>query len=175
MPGPAVDFYLAYLGGVVDVVADAEAFVVGADVDYSEVLGGVGGEAVEVEAADGFLLGDVFHFDGEVAGDDFVDCVLYVVDFFLGGGLGEVVVEFAFFAFDVGFDGAAAVVVVVHGAVDDVFGGVHGWVFFFVVVVEHFLCVFLWLLNNNRDSDLWSESRLLLFVICLGGIRTLLV
>ena len=79
-----------------------------------------------------------------MAGDDFVDCVLYLVDFFLGGGLGEVVVEFAFLAFDMGFDGAAAVVVVVHGAVDYVFGGVHGWVFFFVVVVEHFyLCVFM--------------------------------
>ena len=90
-----------YFRGVGYVQADAETFVVIAYLDYPHRLRSPFGQSFQVEASRCFFLGDKFGRDGQVPCDDLVDGCFDVGYFFIGRGLWQGKVEFAFLAFDV--------------------------------------------------------------------------
>ena len=126
VPVVAQDAERAYLRRVVYVGTDAEAFIIIAHVHHTYRLAGVVRQAVQVEAALGFGLGDKFLRDVQMAGDDLVHGLFQQGYLFRRRRLGQQVVQLAFLAFDVRFYRASASEQTYHGLVYNVFTCMHG-------------------------------------------------
>ena len=113
----------------------AEAFVVVADAYDADGVGGSFGEAAHVEAVNGFALGDEFFGYGYVFGYYGIDVVFKRFQLFRSQSSFHMIVEFGFLALYVGAEGSAAAVAACYLTVEEMFGGVHGWIFLLVMLV----------------------------------------
>ena len=130
------DFECSYLGGILDMATDAEALVVIAHLDYAHRLGCILRQASQIETIASFGLGYVLGGYGQMFLDDSIDTDLDLLYLFFCGRLRQLEIEFALFLFDMCRYGTTTPEEANHRLIDDVLGGVHGWIFFFVMLVE---------------------------------------
>ena len=115
---------------------DAEAFVIVADLDHAHRVGGILRQPSQVETVASLGLRDILRCHGQMFLNDSIDSLFDLPNLVVGGRLRQFEIEFAFPFLDVSRDGTTAPEKAYHCLINDVFGRVHGGIFFFIVLVE---------------------------------------
>lgn len=135
----AGDAEMAYFGGVGHVGASAEALVIVSNMNYADSFGSIGGEATHVEAILNLILGNVFFSDWHILCYDSVDVLFKGFYFFIGQGLGKVVIELRFLSFDMAAKSSAAAVSACHLSIEQMFGSMHRRKFLLIMLIQFWL------------------------------------
>lgn len=115
---------------------DAEAFVIVADLDHAHRVGGILRQPSQVETVASLGLRNILRCHGQMFLNDSIDGLFDLPNLVVGGRLRQFEIEFAFLFLDVSRDGTTAPEEAYHRLINDVFGRVHGGIFFFIVLVE---------------------------------------
>ena len=115
---------------------DAEAFVIVADLDHAHRVGGILRQPSQVETVASLGLSDVLRCHGQMFLNDMIDALLDLPNRVVGGRLREFEIELTLLFLDVSRNGTTAPEEANHRLIDNVFGRVHGGIFFFIVLVE---------------------------------------
>ena len=115
---------------------NAEAFVIVADLDHAHRVGGILRQPSQIESVASFVLRDILRCHGQMFLNDTIDGLLDLPNLVVGGRLREFEIELTLLFLDVSRDGTTAPEKAYHCLINDVFGRVHGGIFFFIVLVE---------------------------------------
>ena len=122
--------------GVLDVKAQTSTDIVVAHTDETQRLGYIVGQLGKGHFGRDLIARDVLHRHGQIGFDDLVDAALHLSYLLVGGTDGQLVVELALLALDVGVARTFATEHAHHGLVEDVLGSVRRLVLLFVMIVE---------------------------------------